>query len=300
MAATPGGQKHATGPRNAGQQRMTDANLAKNLEIYSAPGVTAHYAALDYLTACERLLFKTYVPAGGAVLDLGVGGGRTTPWLADRATCYLGVDNSPAMVEACRKKFPANEFMVADAADLSALKAKAFDAVIFAFNGIDFVLPEAARRRCFQEISRVLKPGGALIFSSHNARAILVRPSWNRERLRRIADDSAFGSGALKSALLAILTVLRAIVAYGQAGWGTLQRIARRVPTPVFWRGDGELLDSAHGGLFTHYSVPKTIMAEVSAAHLRPEKILANDYPNASRSLVTDWYYYVFIKPRKK
>ena len=77
---------------------MADLNLQKNLEIYNAPDVTAYYAALNYLTPCERLLFDTYISTGSAILDLGVGGGRTTPYLASRAARYVGVDNAEAMV----------------------------------------------------------------------------------------------------------------------------------------------------------------------------------------------------------
>ncbi len=121
---------------------MADIHIEKNLQIYNAPDVTAYYAALNYLTPCERLLFESYISPGSAVLDLGVGGGRTTPYLASRATRYVGVDNAEAMVRACQQKFPDLEFVTADAGDLSAFPDAVFDAVVFAFNGIDFVLPD--------------------------------------------------------------------------------------------------------------------------------------------------------------
>ena len=81
---------------------MTGRSAATNLQTYDAPEVAAHYATLDYLTPCERVLFETYIPAGSAILDLGVGGGRTTSYLANRASRYVGVDYAPAMVKACR------------------------------------------------------------------------------------------------------------------------------------------------------------------------------------------------------
>ena len=57
-----------------------------NLETYDAPEVAAHYAALDYLTPCERMLLAAYTPQGDAILDLGVSGGRTTAYLTSRAS----------------------------------------------------------------------------------------------------------------------------------------------------------------------------------------------------------------------
>jgi len=77
-------------------------------------------------------------------------------------------------------------------------------------------------------------------------------------------------------------------------------RMARRLPTRVFWQGEGELLDSAHGGLFTHFSVPRRVVSELGAASLRFERALGNAYPQSNHPLTTDWYYYVFVKPIEK
>ena len=71
---------------------------AANLQVYRDPEVVSHYASLDYLTACERLLFDTYLKPGMAILDIGVGGGRTTPYLSQKASRYVGVDYSEEMV----------------------------------------------------------------------------------------------------------------------------------------------------------------------------------------------------------
>ncbi len=98
---------------------MTERSVDTNFQTYDAAEVAAHYATLDYLTPCERVLFETYIPPGSAILDLGVGGGRTTSYLANRASRYVGVDYAAAMVKVCRGKFPGLEFVVADAANLS-------------------------------------------------------------------------------------------------------------------------------------------------------------------------------------
>jgi SAM-dependent methyltransferase len=279
---------------------MTGRSTDRNLQIYEASEVAAHYAALDYLTPCERLLFDTYVPSGSAILDLGVGGGRTTSHLASRASRYVGVDYSAAMIRACQSKFPGLEFVVADAANLAIFPAASFDVVVFAFNGMDYVLPEQSRRICLEHIGRVLKAGGVLIFSSHNARAVLIRPQWNRERLRSTAQKYCSDSKILFWLLVTILTSVRSALAFGQAGGASLLRALKRMPSRVFWRGEGTLVDSAHGGLLTHYCIPRRVIAELGALHLQPECVLGDDHPRRSNPYVTDWYYYVFGKPREK
>jgi SAM-dependent methyltransferase len=279
---------------------MTSRGADASLETYDAPEVVAHYAALEYLTACERLLFEAYIPAGSAILDLGVGGGRTTSFLARRASRYVGADNAPAMIRACQAKFPGLEFVVANASDLAGFPNGSFDAVVFGFNGIDYVLPEPSRRNCFEQVHRLLKSGGVMIFSSHNARAVMVRPNWSQERLRRIARRCSAEQRLLYGSFLAILTSARFLLACAQSARMTMPRLLKRIPSATFWRGQGTLVDSAHGGLLTYYSTPARVTAELAAVHFRPERVLGDDFPQTSHAYATDWYYYVFRKPCEK
>jgi len=265
-----------------------------NLDTWNQPEVTSYYSSLNYLTPCERLLFDDYLRAGMAILDLGVGGGRTTPHLSSVAGRYVGVDYAAAMIEACREKFPHLEFHTADAADLSRFDVSSFDAVVMAYNGIDNLTPDESRRRAWREIHRVLRPKGVLIFSSHNMGAIVVRPSWNRQRVASLAQRVAGKNLIWYRPLLLSLTGVRVAIAGLQAMGRSAARVLQRVPTPAFWRGEGYLMDSAHGGTRIHYAIPEKVIAEVSQCGLRLERVLGDDYPRASRVWVTDWYYYVF------
>src|SRR3984957_15740588 len=159
-----------------------------NLDVYNRPDVAAQYGAQDYLDDCERLLFENYLKPGIALLDLGVGGGRTTPYLSIVASRYVGMDYAEEMIRVCRSKFPQLEFVLGDASDLSRFDDASFDAVIFTFNGIDYLAPDLERQQCLRECHRVLKPGGLFIFSVHNPHSIFIRWSWNHERLRAPAD----------------------------------------------------------------------------------------------------------------
>jgi ubiquinone/menaquinone biosynthesis C-methylase UbiE len=273
-----------------------DSESDPNIPIYNAPAVAEYYAALNYLTACERLLFDAYLRPGMAIMDLGVGGGRTTAYLSSIAARYVGVDYASEMVAACRKKFPTLEFQTENASDLSRFATSSFDAVVMAFNGMDYVIPDESRFRALREIRRVLKPEGILIFSSHNPRAIWVRASWNPQRVRDLARAIAGSESVFFRPVLWSLTAARVILAGVQAVLQSLGRAARRLPTQTFWRGQGCWRDPVHGGLKTHLATPEKVSHELGEFGFRLLRVLGDDYPRSSRRYVTDWYYYVFAK----
>jgi len=275
---------------------MADSCRDPNISTYNEPAIAEYYAALDYLTPCEKLLFDTYVKPGMSILDLGVGGGRTTPCLSSIAGRYVGVDYSSRMVAACRKKFPLLEFEVANAADLSRFTSSSFDTVTMTFNGLDYVIPDASRFCALKEIRRVLKPEGIFIFSSHNPRSIWVRPSWNPQRVRALAETVAANDSTLFLLLLKSLTALRVGLAILNAALRSVARTVRRLPTPAFWHGQGYLWDSAHGGLKTHVATPAQVELELGSFGFQQLNVLGDDYPLTSALYATDWYYYVFSK----
>jgi SAM-dependent methyltransferase len=275
---------------------MHSQDRATNLQVYSAPEIATHYAALDYLTPCERFLFDVHIKPGMAILDVGVGGGRTTPCLSGKASRYAGVDYSEEMIRRCRNKFPHLEFLVTDASDLSAFSDASFDVIVIAFNGLDYVVPKEKRWQCLRECHRVLRAEGVFIFSSHNPRAVLVRPDWNRKKLRIMAQKLAPEGSVFYGLILFILTVAKSAHAFLRAAAGTGARVVRRVTTAAFWRGEGSLLDPTHGGLMTHCWVPERVAAELSRFDFNLITRLGDDYPSRSRALMTDWYYYVFSR----
>jgi ubiquinone/menaquinone biosynthesis C-methylase UbiE len=269
---------------------------AINLRTYHAPAVVSHYAALNYLTPCEQLLFRTYLKPSMTVLDLGVGGGRTTPYLSKVASRYVGVDYSEAMIRVCRGKFPNLDFVLADASDLSAFEDASFDAIVFSFNGLDSVVPGEKRSRCFRECSRVLRPAGMLVFSSHNPRSILVRVDWDRGRLRAFARRIVLQRNAFFPLVVGVLTVVKAIHAFVRSVAGSILRTVRRVTRPAFWRGEGDFHDPSHGGLTIHCATPGCTISELAEFDFQLDRLIGDDYPRTSHTLLTDWYYYVFSK----
>ncbi|HTQ98367.1 MAG TPA: class I SAM-dependent methyltransferase [Candidatus Acidoferrum sp.] len=234
-----------------------------NREYYSRPEVVANYGNADYLTAAERLLFDRYLRDGMRILDLGVGGGRTSAVLARDATEYIGIDYAPAMTARCRLRFPHLRFETMDAADLSAFADDYFDLLVFSFNGLGYLNPDAQRLRALAECRRVLKPGCMLVFSLHNAGSLLFRPP------------------------VAAAWKTRLKVAW-HSGW----RLLRRIGQACFWRGEGYLVDRAVGNTLVFASTPARVQAMLAAAGFALLDVVGDDHPRRNIPCMTRWYYY--------
>jgi SAM-dependent methyltransferase len=115
----------------------------------------------------QRALDAVALQAHGAVLDLGVGAGRTTQLLAPEAREYVAVDVAPGMVVAARRRFPGADIRQGDVRDLHDLPAAHFDLVVFSFNGLD-ALPHDDRATALRQMRRVLRPDGRLVLSELN------------------------------------------------------------------------------------------------------------------------------------
>lgn len=119
----------------------------------------------------ETIALLKYQPgfAGHAVLDIGVGTGRTIPFLEPLARRYACFDYSPAMVERVRRDHPRVDVRLADMRDLSPWPAASFD-FVFAANNVLDAIGHDDRLRAVAEIRRVLTAEGLFAFSTHNRR----------------------------------------------------------------------------------------------------------------------------------
>jgi ubiquinone/menaquinone biosynthesis C-methylase UbiE len=138
--------------------------------LYNTESISKDYASRDYLEPAERAVIEILDSSLSSMkmLDMGVGGGRTTKYFAPLVLNYIGADYAPAMVNACIEKYGDDYFFfTCDVRDMEELSDNSFDFILFSFNGIDSFSHED-RVSSLKEIHRVLRPGGYYCFSSHN------------------------------------------------------------------------------------------------------------------------------------
>ena len=148
--------------------RRLDANRL-NFATYSDAGLLRWYDQQDGLMKPERVILDHLRGelANRPLLDIGVGGGRTTKYLLEISRNYTGIDYAPQFVSLVRRKFGLDTIFLCDARDMRRFADEAFDFVLFSFNGLDYI-DHAGRLQALDEVRRVLKPGGAFAFSTHN------------------------------------------------------------------------------------------------------------------------------------
>jgi SAM-dependent methyltransferase len=157
---------------------MTSYLSDLNRRIWSTPRIANSYTKRVFaLFPAEDAIFTMLRSelSQGRLLDIGIGAGRTTAQIKDRCTEYVGVDYSAEMIATARTRFQALDLRVMNACDLSAFGTDTFDAVIFSYNGIDYMV-HADRMRALEEINRILRRRGVFIFSTHNRNCTVTHP----------------------------------------------------------------------------------------------------------------------------
>ena len=100
---------------------------------------------------------------GGRVLELGVGTGRLAVPMAATGLQVVGVDSSEAMLDRLTERDVTSDVTAIRGDMVDDLPDGPFDAALVAYNTIFNLLDESAQRRCFVEVARRLRPGGAFV-----------------------------------------------------------------------------------------------------------------------------------------
>jgi SAM-dependent methyltransferase len=137
-------------------------------DIYDAMAAdyVKHVEVSPYTAFYESSGLRALLPAvdGRRVLDVGCGSGRTSAWLSAAGAEVVGFDASAQMLRHAHERVPAGSFSVADLADPLPFEDDSFDhavASLVMHYLQDWVPP-------LRELRRVLRPGGAFVFSTHH------------------------------------------------------------------------------------------------------------------------------------
>jgi ubiquinone/menaquinone biosynthesis C-methylase UbiE len=125
-------------------------------------------------------IFNEYINDGDKLLDLGCGNGRLVDLIKEKQIDYLGVDNSQGLIDCAKKSFPDKKFEVQDALNLN-LTENSFDVVlsVSVFNHIE----KENQQEFIDNIKKILKPGGTLLFSNWNMWNVNGRKSiWKQNK----------------------------------------------------------------------------------------------------------------------
>lgn len=258
---------------------MTDISKIRVWEeFYRSSDVVAQYARQTQLQVPERAIFDRLAGqlAEGSLLDLGVGAGRTTHELAPRCRHYVGADYAEPMVQACRTRFGeliqrrGARFEVADARALPFEDAD-FDVVFFSYNGIDLVGAHD-RATVLAQCRRVLRPGGWLVYSSHNLNWFDDRRGIRWQGVRHYLQTLAFR---------------RRMRRLNQAHW------------PIAGKPEIDLVDPFGGGL-TCYIRPAEMLRQTRAAgfgEIRVFDLLGQEVPEGPvRDAMPDPWVYLMAR----
>ena len=155
---------------------------------YQDPYVVKFFKNLSVLEPVEAALLSRFRNElqDQPVLDIGIGGGRTTAPLLQITRSYIGIDFSKEMILAARQRFPGADLLVCDARDLSMFKDGQFAAVFFWGGGLDDIVDD--RSRVLKEINRVLG-SGIFMLMAHNFDANNMR-RYLRYRLQLSRDPN--------------------------------------------------------------------------------------------------------------
>lgn len=185
------------------------------------PDAYARWRTSDVGAVAERLERKLILELAGnvrdrSVLDIGCGDGELAVELSKRGASVVGIDSSETMIEAAKHKAEEHradiDFQVATAQNLP-FPPEHFDVVV-AVTVLCFVENAAS---VFQEIHRVLRPGGHLVIgelgkwsswaAARRIRGWLGSSLWRRGRfrtageLRVLSNQAGFVAGPVRGAV---------------------------------------------------------------------------------------------------
>jgi ubiquinone/menaquinone biosynthesis C-methylase UbiE len=251
--------------------------MDQNLKAYNSSGIVKWYEELSGIDPAEKKVLERWkgLFSDAELLDIGIGGGRTTAWLSKICKKYTGIDYSEKFAALCKTKFPGAEIGHMDARDLGSFANENFNVVNFSYNGIDYVnAPD--REKILKEIYRVLKKGGLFFFSTHN--------------LNHAAFNKAPWLNKTDSLILNIKTFIR-LLPY-------LYRKRKNKKLEIINSDYAIINDHAHAyALLTFYTSPLFLRDQLSYAGFQNISLLDKSGEEVSDTRLDEWIFVTCTKP---
>jgi SAM-dependent methyltransferase len=162
---------------------MADGAFEYSVEFYDAL-----YGAKDYAGEASAVsgMIREQLPSANELLDIGSGTGRHALEFERLGFSVTGVDVSPEMVEAAKRRSSQVDsrckFLVGDARDLRL--GHNFDAVVSLFHVASYQSTDRDLRNYFSTVAAHLKTGGIFVFDFWCAAGVLSEPP--QARVRRV------------------------------------------------------------------------------------------------------------------
>jgi len=168
--------------RSSTLSEYTPPEVVQNQAIFNSMAAVSEFSVYRLFPE-EKFLFARYYRPGQSVLDLACGLGRTTLLLHEMGMVVRGIDRAELLIQTAKRRLPYLDLKVGSYESIDEPDST-FSHVLISFNGIDYAFPAAQRLTALHECARVLKPGGTLIYSSHNLKSLHWYSPYYRRRLR--------------------------------------------------------------------------------------------------------------------
>jgi SAM-dependent methyltransferase len=143
-------------------------HVAHNVSIYSLKGIAPYYAREPLFPPEIQILIKHKAEfEAKIVLDIGVGTGRTSKYIAPYCKRYIGIELNQDMLDLFSEKLPQIELVHCDMREFYKLNKDKFDFVFGPYSAFDS-LNHADRVKMFHDIHGMMQPNGMFVFATHN------------------------------------------------------------------------------------------------------------------------------------
>lgn len=148
---------------------MSENNYNNIMKKWNSTDITNWYKTRDHIQGGEEKILKILqqtLSKKDSMLDIGIGGGRTTIHFSNLFQNYLGIDIADNYLTFLRKKFPLCKFHIENI--LTFNTEDIYNFILFSHNGIDCLHNINDYLKVIRKMYDLCSKDGYIAFSSHN------------------------------------------------------------------------------------------------------------------------------------